>query len=129
LKIYEPREGTTRTVVPIPEIPTFRVEVRRMPDAETNEIFDRNKIYPNSPKNTMAKLTRLIRDTVVASVVSWEGEEAIFGTKVPCDDLGRERLLKVIVKHPGPDGDEISESLWTIVSRVAEEAEMEEVKN
>lgn len=115
-KFREVKETDERWVQPFEDNP-FRVKMRRVSEVETNRIFDKNRLYPNSNKNTMSKLSRASHEMMLLSIVGWEHPEAIppLGD-VPCDDENKARLGDIRVDYE-KDGEEVAESLYGVLVR------------
>lgn len=128
MKFYEVSESKTKWVQPFEDNP-FRVQLRRLSEEETNRVFDRHKILPNSPKNSMAKFSAVTRDMMLDAVLAWESPETTPLGNVPCDRENKLRMTKVMVVHDGDEGEEVTESLWAIVSRKFNDEEEAELKN
>ncbi len=126
--VYEVREGTTRWVQPIEEIP-FKVHLRVLSDEDNARIFDRHRLYPNSPKNTMEKLNAVGADMVEARIIAWEHPEAIFPDlpeTCPCDGVNKQRLQNVLFRRDGDDG---PTNLWRMILDAEEKILEAERKN
>lgn len=138
MKFREIRETDSKWVQPF-EDNAFRAYMRRVTEAETNRIFDQAKIYPGSQKNSMTKLSRVSDALMLASVTEWEHPEAVnlyeldsdgkpTATPAPCNDDNKARLDKIIVDYER-DGEEVAESLYSILVRKFNETTEEVAKN
>jgi hypothetical protein len=126
-KFREFKDQESKWVKPFEDVP-FRVHIRRLTDHETNRIFDKNKIYPGSPKNSMVKLEAASREMLFASVIEWEHPESTPLGDVPCDEPNKARLQNITVTYDR-DSEEVQETLFAVLSRAFNEEASAEAKN
>lgn len=127
-KLFEPKDGTTRWVQPIEELP-FKVHIRFLSDEEQAQIFDKHRVYPGSPKNTTEKLNRIAEDMIELKVIAWERPDTIFPGEAqdyPCEGLNKQRLAKVFLKR---DGEDDATNLWRLIVAAEDKALEDETKN
>jgi hypothetical protein len=114
----------TRTIYPLPELdPNFSVELRKLTSAQVNAIYDRHG-YNERHGRTMAKLEKVLRDVVKASVVRVNGATQ---NGVPLDPEADETKLLLLEVPVEVDGEQ--KVLWDVVTALAAEEERAEQKN
>lgn len=125
--LFEPKEGTKHWIQPIEELP-FKVQLLYLSDEEQTEIFDRYRLYPGSPKNTMHKLSQVATDMIERRVVAWEHPETVFTgepPEYPCTGWNKQRLNKVFFRR----GDQDTTTLWRLIVETEEKLLEAERKN
>lgn len=123
LRIVRPFTGR-KWVVPFPDqCPAFRVEISIQDPEEVASIADYYKV---GGKNALLKNEVLAGVAVVKqTILGWEGEEPIFGEKLPVNDENKRRFLLVYVEDA--PGERVT--LFSRVVKVAEDQEAVELKN
>jgi hypothetical protein len=111
LELVKPDTTTARRVFPFDGDEDTWVEIRKLSDAETNRIYDRNKFLPNSKTATMTKASQVLKEVVDSSVVGWNNF-TIKSQPLPCTAEFKMLLLDTLV--PGPEGDKVS--LWSVIN-------------
>jgi hypothetical protein len=119
---------STRWVYPVEADPEFGVEVRQLSDAESSRIMDKAKYFPlNDRMATMGKLNTVIKDTIIARVVSWSGvNDPETHAEMPCTDANKLLLLDATVED-AETGEKTS--LWLVIAKKFDADREEEEKN
>jgi hypothetical protein len=130
IRFYETSDTVTRWVQPFESVPEFKVEMRRLSEAESNRMYDRHGVFPGSPKQSMTRWSGLMRDIFAASVVSWEGAEKVIGQdeKLLCNDETKKRIATVMVERD-EDGEKTRTALSQILVQKFSEMEAGDAKN
>ena len=121
---------TERWIFPLESEPETGVLIKKLSDAETNRIFDRNQYMPGSKGMTMAKTQKVLEDVVRASVRDWKGFQQD-GVDIPCNDETKTLLLDATVEDGSVDenGKPIRPTLWSLVNKKFGELEEADRKN
>jgi hypothetical protein len=125
LKATKRSSERTYTVTPLPEVdPQFTVTVRDLADADVSRIYDKHGYMPGSPKATMAKLVRVVKDTIDESIVGWTNFNDDAGH---LHEVTRENKLLFYETPVEIDGE--STTLWLLVQSKVAEQRRAEAKN
>lgn len=132
VRFWEPDETVTRWVQPFESVPEFKVEMRRVSEQEQTRIFDKHKFFPGfGGKQTMARGNAVLRETFIASVVSWEGVSLVLRDltePVPCTDETKSRLAAVVVEEV-VDGEPVQKRMSAVLTEKFADMEANDAKN
>ena len=100
--------------------------VRKLSDAETYRIYDRNKFMPGvADKATMASAAKVMQQIVQSSVTEWKGFTDETGIDLPCTDENKLLLIDTILD--GEEGEKTT--LWHVIAKKFGDEEEAERKN
>jgi hypothetical protein len=125
LELRIPDTKTARWIYPFADDPEAGLFMRRLSEAETNRIFDRNGYFPGAAKGqTMDKVTKVHHEIVNMSIEDWKGIK-LNGQDLPCTQANKETFLTALMRNA--DGERVG--IWTIVNDAFDATLEEDLKN